>query len=336
MNNCPNCYYPITEFDNVCPSCKYDLKEINKREKKDSKWSEYNSRPSLIVEDIAKPAKQKVSHKEDIKIFKNFSDSNYDLLTVKKKSNPYYKTFFGLQDKNDNIILDVIYDAICPLEGNNQRRFKLKGKTGIMNSEFDIIFQSDYLWITSADKNGFRRFVDKKENMGILSPDFQVVAHFKNCKWIYSLEDKNRRVIFSKSKPFGSELLKYMAGSFFYVSTLGITGMVANYKESTEFLKKHRESKTNNYDEAEEIFYNSWDILEKYEGEDSIIIETINSFIPSDKYPAFGLIDNKNNFLIEPKYHFISPLLEDKTRNCLYKKKFYVFDEEKRSIQEKN
>jgi hypothetical protein len=253
---------------------------------------------------------------------------------MKKRSFPEYKTFFGLQDESGKIVLDIVYDAICPLESNGQRRFKLNGKTGIMNSNFEIIFQSDYLWITSADQEGNRRFVDIKQNMGILNSNFKVISHFKHCKWIYSKEDNTRRVVFSKSKPFGGDFLKQISGSILYAATLGVTGMIANKKEADNILKKHKESKINNYDEAEEIYYNIWDKLEKLENNDSIIIETINNFILSDQYPAFGLIDNEYNFLIEAKYQFISPLLKDKTRNCVYKKKFYVFDEAKKDLKE--
>ena len=70
-----------------------------------------------------------------------------------------------------------------------------------------------------------------------------------------------------------------------------------------------------------------WDILEKFEFDDSIVIEKINTLVTSDSYPAFGLVDNNFNFLIKPKFQFISPLLEDNKRNCVYKKKMSRFDE---------
>ena len=261
--------------------------------------------------------------------------SNYDSIKsqlVEEKTTSFFKkrNIYGLNDSQGKMLLPIEYDAIYPLENNNTRRFTKNGESGIMDSNFNVIFKFEGKWISAEDELGQRRFANKKGEIGIFDKNFEVLCEpIKKSIWIGPLEEnETRRIILRKSPSFGAYMLAYsidfasfgMASRYArnkgFASTINLANKVKSDSESSENVEII--DGFNTLHDLERIEYND-------EGVNLVLLLMLKSQ-NSDDYIVYGLLDKNSEYLIKPDYNFITHVLEDNTRICVIKKKSFIYD----------
>lgn len=258
-------------------------------------------------------------------VFNNY-ENNAALTRIIEKGFFANKIHYGL--KIDNIeVLSNEYDAICILEDDGTRRFVKNGKAGIFNRNFEVVFDSDYKWISSKEPDGSRRFVDKKGNCGIMNKDYKVIYTPKSrLLWIGKKElDDNRIVVYAKRPLYIRDFIPMSMMSF----AIFHQNRVAKKRNNISF-KKYKESKEyySKVNQGEIVpYFNLWDQCEGLEENEQDFYDTLSEMVlKTDEKLFYGLINNHFDEKLEHKYNLISKINEDNERICTLKKKNYIYD----------
>lgn len=268
-------------------------------------------------------------------IFNNY-EKNSKLTRIIEKGFFANKIHYGL--KIDGIeVLSNEYDAICILEDDETRRFVKNGKAGIFNRNFEIVFDSDYKWISSKELDGSRRFVDKKGNCGIMNKDYKVIYPPKSrLLWIGKKElDGNRIVVFAKRPLYIRDFIPMSMMSFAIFHQNRVTKKGNNisfkkFKESKEYLFKVNQGEIVPY-------FNLWDQCEGLEENEQDFYDTLCEMVLKTEEKLFyGLINDHFDEKLEHKYCLISKISDNNQRVCTLKKKNYIYDTTSGTIKEQN
>lgn len=205
----------------------------------------------------------------------------------------------GLLDKNGKYVLEPIYEKIGVLEGDGCRVLKQNGKAGIINKNGDWVVKPIYDNLSELEADG-NRVVAKGLYMGLMDKNNNIILDYKQCT-IFKFEDGGRIFLKEGMNSFG-----IMDGNGKYM----LDPIYKNIKRCKRSKKYVVLSHNDEWGLMNTNF--EWEIPLIKDGRIELLEEdNRRRIIIGNKC---GLMDENNNWVLEPKYRDMWELEGDGNR----------------------